>query len=264
MMFREFIDACHALDLDGIPYSVVTIVKIDAHVPQEVGAKMIVTAAGLHAGTIGGGKLEAKGIALAQAQIESRESAKLHRIDLTLDLGMVCAGVATIFIETTNQATWTIALYGAGHVCQALARLLTTISCQLICVDVRQEWLDKLPDHPRLKKILTSDMSAIPNSLPIDTYHVIATQGHVFDLAVVREVLKMKTAPYAGVIGSKVKARKIRATLMSEGFSESEVQSFFCPMGLAIGNNTPPEIAVSIVAQLLEKRDVSAVASLRS
>jgi xanthine dehydrogenase accessory factor len=257
MIFREFIDACHALDLEGVPYGVVTMIKIDAHVPQEVGAKMIVTAEGLHAGTIGGGKIEAKGITLAQAQLESREAAKMHRIDLNQDLGMVCGGVATIFIETTNRAAWTIALYGAGHVCQALAKLLTTFSCQLICVDVRQEWLDKLPDHPRLKKILATDMASVPGSLPNDTYHVIATQGHLFDLAVVREVLKMKKAPYAGVIGSKVKARTIRATLMSEGFSESEVHSFFCPMGLPIGNNTPAEIAVSIAAQLLEKRGQS-------
>ena len=254
MIFREFIDACHDLDLEGVPYGVVTLIKIDAHVPQEVGAKMIVTAGGLHAGTIGGGKIEARGITLAQAQLESRDAAKLHRIDLNQDLAMVCGGVATIFVETNSKPAWTIALYGAGHVCQALARLLTTFSCQLICVDVRHEWLDKLPEHPRLKKILTTDMAAVPAALPKDTYHVIATQGHVFDLAVVREVLKMKNAPYAGVIGSKVKARTIRATLMSEGFTESEVQSFYCPMGLPIGDNTPAEIAVSIAAQLLEKR----------
>ena len=97
-------------------------------------------------------------------------------------------------------------------------------------------------------------MAEIPGTLPKDTYHVIATQGHIFDLVVLREVLKMGTASYIGVIGSTVKAKTIRATLMKEGFTAADTKSFYCPMGLPIGNNTPAEIAVSIAAQILEKR----------
>ena len=255
MLFNDVIQICQDLNLAGTSYAVVTIVKIDAHVPQEVGAKMIVTLDGLHAGTIGGGKIEAKGISLAVEQISiGSSSALMHRIDLNQDLGMVCGGVATLFIEYSNLASWTIAVYGAGHVGQALVNLLKTFSCQLVCVDTREEWLKKLPEHPRLKKILSSDMALIPMTLPKDTYHVIATQGHVFDLVVLREVLKMGTASYIGVIGSTVKARTIRATLMKEGFTEADTKLFYCPMGLPIGNNTPAEIAVSIAAQILEKR----------
>ena len=258
MIFSEFIKACHELTESGISYVVVSVIQIDAHVPQEVGAKMIVTKDGLHTGTIGGGKLEARGIALALEHFEQPDGhakePSLHRIDLNQDLGMVCGGVATIFIESSLGTAWTIALYGAGHVGQSLARLLTSFSCQVICADVRSEWLDKLPDHPRLKKILAANLSEVPGALPRHTYHVIATQGHAFDLEVLRAVLKQKSAPYIGVIGSTVKARTIRATLMSEGISESDTQRFHCPMGLDIGNNTPAEIAVSITAQLLQTR----------
>jgi xanthine dehydrogenase accessory factor len=255
MIFEEFVRTCAELQSEGQSYAVVTIVQIDAHVPQEVGAKMIITDNGLHSGTIGGGKIEAKGISLALEILKSDSpQPSLHRINLNQDLGMVCGGVATLFIESSKQASWSIALYGAGHVGQALTRLLLTFSCQLHCVDVREEWLAKLPDHPRLKKILTPTFSQIPATMPQNTYHVIATQGHTFDLEVVREVLKLSGVPYIGVIGSKVKARTVRATLMSEGLSEQETQRFHCPMGLPIGNNTPAEIAVSIAAQLLETK----------
>ena len=255
MIFQDFIKTCAELQAEGQSYAVVTIVQIDAHVPQEVGAKMIVVDRGLHSGTIGGGKIEAKGISLAlDALKHETPMPSLHRINLNQDLGMVCGGVATLFIECSKQAQWSIALYGAGHVGQALARLLTTLNCQIYCIDVREEWLEKLPDHPRLRKILAPTMAQIPASLPKNTYHVIATQGHAFDLEVVREVLKLEDVPYIGVIGSKVKARTIRATLMSEGISESDTQRFHCPMGLDVGNNTPAEIAVSIAAQLLQTR----------
>ena len=255
MIFSDFINSCHALDQDRIAYAVVTVIKIDAHVPQEVGAKMIVTDAGLHAGTIGGGKLEAKAIELATTQIKSNKAgAELHRIDLNQDLGMVCGGVATIFVESVNHATWTIAVYGAGHVGQALAHLLTTFACQLHVIDSRQEWLNKLPEHPRLKKTLAMNLGEIPTTLPRGTYHIIATPGHTFDLEVLKSVLKLDDTPYIGVIGSKVKARTIRASLMHEGFSEQDTQRFHCPMGLPIGNNTPSEVAVSIAAQILERR----------
>ena len=254
MIFSEFISACHNLEQEGRSYAVVTLIKIDAHVPQEVGAKMLVTAAGLHAGTIGGGKLEAKAIELATLQLKTSGS-QLHKIDLNKDLGMVCGGVATIFIESSQHKSWNIAVYGAGHVGQALIQLLKTFACQLYWIDSRQDWLDKQPEHPRLKKILATNLGVIPPTLPEGAFHIIATPGHAFDLEVLKSVLRLTHTPYIGVIGSKVKARTIRASLMNEGFSEADCARFHCPMGLPIGNNTPAEIAVSIAAQILERRD---------
>jgi xanthine dehydrogenase accessory factor len=256
MSLSEIVSICHELESQGTPYAVVTIVRIDAHVPQEVGSKMIVTAAGLRAGTIGGGKLEAKGIELGMSALSaSSGKPELFRIDLNNDLGMVCGGVATIFVECSTKPSWNIAVYGAGHVGQALCDLLLRLSCDIHCADLRGEWLEKLPAHPRLRRIHCAAFKEVPATLPRRTFHVIATQGHVYDLEVVREVLKLTDVPYIGVIGSKVKARKVRATLLAEGVSEADAQRFFCPMGLDIGNNTPGEIAISISAQLLQIRD---------
>lgn len=257
MNLSEIIKTCHELEVSGTSYALVTMIRIDAHVPQEVGAKMIITESGLHAGTIGGGKLEARGIQLAQEQLREKKSpAQLHRIDLNQDLGMVCGGVATIFIEATIHDAWNIAIYGAGHVSQALTNLLVSLNCQLTVIDTRADWLAKISHRhgSRVKTILTEDLASIPATFPETTYHVIATPGHAHDLIVVREALKNKKAPYIGVIGSTVKARKIRATLLEEGIPKEETERFFCPMGLPIGNNTPEEIAVSITAQLLQTR----------
>lgn len=257
MKLAETMHSCRELGEKATPYAVVTLIKIDGHVPQEVGSKMIVTAQGHFAGTIGGGKFEAKGIELAQSQLKARTpTASLHRIDLSQDLGMACGGVGTIFIESINCKRWTIAVYGAGHVGQALAKVLSTLECDLIFADSRADWLGRIEEQfrDRVRTILADNLATVPASLPHDTFHVIATPGHLFDLVVLREVLNLGTAPYIGVIGSKVKARKVRATLLNEGFSENQVNSFYCPMGLDIGNNSPPEIAISIAAQLLEHR----------
>ena len=254
MIFSEFISACHALEQEQRSYAVVTLIKIDAHVPQEVGAKMLVTEHGLHTGTIGGGKLEAKAIELAKEQLNNT-NAQLYKIDLNRDLGMVCGGVATIFVESSQHKSWNIAVYGAGHVGQALIHLLKTFACQIYWIDGRNEWLEKQPLHPRVKTILSDDLSKIPATLPENTYHIIATPGHAFDLEVLKGVLRLKNTPYIGVIGSKVKARTIRASLMNEGFTTADTERFHCPMGLPIGNNTPAEIAVSIASQILERRD---------
>jgi xanthine dehydrogenase accessory factor len=81
------------------------------------------------------------------------------------------------------------------------------------------------------------------------------TQGHFTDLPIVREILKRKDALFLGVIGSVQKARTLKNTLRDEGFSQEEINSIHCPVGLPIGTNAPAEIAVSIAAQLLQKRD---------
>jgi xanthine dehydrogenase accessory factor len=255
--FSDIIKVCHELESTGQSYAVVTMIRIDAHVPQEVGAKMIVTPVGLHAGTIGGGKLEAKCIELAKHQLQQQHShATLHKINLNQDLGMVCGGVATLFIESTNRDAWHVAIYGAGHVGQALTNVLASLQCHLTVVDSRSEWIQKIADRHghRVNAIRVDDLSTIPSTLHHQTFHIIATPGHTHDLIVLSEVLKNKNAPYIGVIGSTVKARKIRATLLEEGWAMEDMSRFHCPMGLPIGNNTPAEIAISIAAQMLQTR----------
>ena len=251
----------------GVVFATITLVQPEGHVPQDIGAKAIVTESGLAWGTVGGGRLEARAIEHALAMIARVKlgadnntvvDAEMIRYELQRDLNMVCGGAATLFYEISAACNWNIAIFGAGHVAQATVGLLCTFACNVICIDHRQEWLDKIAQRSNLRKILTAEMPEEVYKLPAGTFYVCMSQGHATDLPIVRQILKRNQAAFIGVIGSEPKARTLRGALLKEGFTEDAVNKIHCPVGLPIGSNAPTEIAVSIAAQLLQTRDALA------
>ncbi len=256
----------HANDLAqrGTVFVTVTLVEPEGHVPQDIGAKAIVTERGLSWGTVGGGRLEARAILHAQEMI-TRASAvvrtagviqpELVRYELLRDLNMVCGGAATLFYELSSRPSWKIALFGAGHVAQATISLLCTFSCTLTCVDSRSEWLSRVVDRANVIKVLAASPPEIVANFEPSTFYLCISQGHATDLPIVREILRRGDAAFIGVIGSEAKSRTLRSTLLKDGFAEAHVAAIHCPLGLPMGSNAPAEIAVSIAAQLLQERD---------
>jgi xanthine dehydrogenase accessory factor len=118
-----------------------------------------------------------------------------------------------------------------------------------------------LPTDAKLKKICAAEPRELVSDQPDNAYFVLMSKGHATDLPVLREILSTRTPPYVGVIGSQQKASVLRRDLKEQGIAPEKIGSFLCPMGLAIGNNTPAEIAISIAAQLLQVRDASQVRS---
>jgi xanthine dehydrogenase accessory factor len=235
------------------PFVAVTLIEATGSTPADTGAKMLVTIDGLEAGTVGGGRVEAKAIEQAQSLLKTRGGCKLVDWSLKADVGMTCGGRVKLFFEPVGVATWPIVVFGAGHVTQALALILTRLPCQLTCIDPRPEWLAKLPKGVRA--IETPDPPAEVDSLPEDAFVLCMTQGHKSDLPVLVRLLQSgRSHPYVGVIGSKAKAAVLRKELAAAGVP-AERSVFHCPVGLPIGTNHPAEIAVSIAAQLLEVRD---------
>ena len=248
----------------GIAFVTVTLVQPEGHVPQDVGAKAIVTADGLAWGTVGGGRLEAAAIDHAKAMLARGTSAQgtpapiapeLVRYELARDLNMVCGGAASLFYEAATAAAWNIVVFGAGHVAQATVSLLATFHCSLTCIDPRQEWLARLAPRPNLRTVLAERPADLVPSLPAGAFVLCMTQGHATDLPIVRELVRAARFAFIGVIGSEPKARTMRSALLKEGFAEAAVSAVRCPLGLPIGTNAPAEIAVSIAAQLLQVRD---------
>lgn len=244
------------------PFVLVTLVDVVLSAPQEVGAKMIVTRNGLLSGTVGGGKLEAaalnKALELLAANHTSCQKQALNalvRWNLKKDLGMTCGGEATLFFDVHAFSHWNIAVFGAGHVSQALIPILLTLDCQLSVIDDREEWLEKLPKNIKLNKILASPLSSYVKELSEKTYIISITQGHSHDLPVIDEVFQRMDPPYIGVIGSPTKALVLKRELRSRGHDEAKIASIFCPIGLKFGGRDPHEIALSIAAQLLSIRD---------
>lgn len=234
----------------------ITLVDIRGSAPQVVGAKAIVTDSAIEWGTVGGGKIEAAAVEHAQRKLaEEGSGCELVVWNLQTDVGMTCGGEVKLFFEVHTRTTWPIVIYGAGHVAQALVRLMVQLNCHITCIDPRAEWLEKLPDSPKLSKDNASAPFETVASQPGNAFFVLMSKGHATDLPVLAEILRTRSAPYVGVIGSRQKASVLNRELKAQGFSDSDLDAFHCPMGLPIGDNTPGEIAISIAAQLIQVRD---------
>ena len=145
-----FYEQLVALENEGAAFVLVILTESLGSTPQDAGAKMLVTMAGLHTGTVGGGKVEAKAIGLAQEMLTAGSPVpRFVNWALRTDVGMTCGGSVKLYFEPHagggTGAAWPIWIFGAGHVVQALVPVLAPLDCQLTVVDPRREWLDRLP-----------------------------------------------------------------------------------------------------------------------
>lgn len=237
-------------------YVLCSIVNIKGSAPQVVGAKMLVTNQGLYWGTVGGGKIEAHTIRYAQDILLRGVKAHSKTWNLQTDIGMSCGGEVTVFFDVNQSLAWQVAIFGAGHIVQELSRIMSTWSCQVLIFDGRGEWLERLPQSLNINKKLSQNLSEEVKNLTKGTFVLSITQGHAADVPVLFAAFKRGADfPFVGVVGSDIKAKKIKAELIEMGVDSTQVKSLVCPIGLPIGNNTPSEIAISIAAQLLAVRD---------
>lgn len=138
-------------------------------------------------------------------------------------------------------------LYGGGHVSQALAALLTGLDFDPLVMDDRPEFADAARFPGAQTQLVCFDD---PVNAGTEDYVVIMTRGHQCDYQVLRSALR-SPARYIGLIGSRHKIDDTRRHLLNEGFSETDFNRVHTPIGLAIGAQTPQEIAVSIAAQMI-------------
>jgi len=252
----SFFETLNDLIASGRPVVAVTVVDVVGSVPNDRGSKMIVTAEGLHTGTVGGGRVEKKAIdeALRLLQ-EGVESTQFVNWQLNRDVGMTCGGAVKLFFEAFNVATWNVVVFGAGHIAQALVPLLGSLDCHVKCLDTRSEWLGRIPGSSHLTKVLSTNLAGEVATLPDDAFVVLMTMGHATDSPILLEILRTRRFPFLGVIGSRAKANILKQDIEAAGLPPETKDAFFCPVGLPIGSNHPSEIAIAIAAQLLQVRD---------
>ncbi|HTQ41027.1 MAG TPA: xanthine dehydrogenase accessory protein XdhC [Pirellulales bacterium] len=260
-----FVEKLAELSSAGRPFAAVTLVETVGSTPSDAGTKMLVDGSGLVFGTVGGGKVESKAIGHAQELLTHADNGAptcaLVEWNLQRDVGMTCGGVVKLLFEAYNFHEWRIVVFGAGHVAQALVRLLLLLECRVICVDQREEWLSKLPHSPKLRTVLLPEPRDFVSELRPDDYVICMTMGHKTDRPILQAVLdrKVKDAgfelPYLGVIGSQAKRKVLVRELIEAGLSKELAEQFRCPIGLPLGSNQPGEIAVSIAAELIQCRD---------
>lgn len=252
----SLIEKLYELHQGKVNHVVVTLTGIRGSAPQELGSKMIVTAAGHCLGTIGGGKIEAHVIEVAMERLRQQEGAMSCIWNLQTDIHMSCGGEVSLFFDPQYFNDFHIAIFGAGHVSRQLCRIIQDWRCEAQVFDERLVWLDKLPKAPNLQKVMTPTAVDEVRKLPRNSYLICITQGHDSDLPIL-EVALQRSEPFAfiGVIGSRQKAARLKQELRACGVSENAIEKLAIPIGLPIGNNTPAEIAVSIAAQILARRD---------
>ncbi len=261
-MKHSYIEELARLSATGQPFVSVNVIETVGSVPQKSRNKMLVTGDGLVYGTIGGGKVEHKAIQESRQMLASESSIRdcLVEWNLQTDVGMTCGGVVKMYFEVYNRDDWRVVVFGAGHVAQALLRCLAQLECQVTCIDPRTEWLAKLPASDRLKVVCCQDPSEQVASLTDNDFVVCMTMGHGTDLPILAAIYNRQMndnlkPPYLGVIGSSAKRKVLQRELAEQGIPSEVSDSLICPIGMKIGSSQPAEIAISIVAELLQCRD---------
>lgn len=251
---QQFCEKFLSLSHDHVPMVVVTMTSFRGSAPQDTGARMIVGEKEILFGTVGGGKIEKKCLELAREFLSAQKSvlAQSFTWNLQRDIGMSCGGEVTMFFEPYRPVDiWKIAIFGAGHISQELTRALLRLDCRLTVIDSRRDWLAKLPEHPRLEKIESSNLSDELERLPPDSFVALMTMGHATDAPILMRAMRSHRFPYLGVIGSPAKRNRLELEMKEQALDGQ----FFCPMGEDFGKNSPAEIALSITGQLLRERD---------
>jgi xanthine dehydrogenase accessory factor len=255
-----FVERLAELANSGVPFVCVTMVQAMGSTPQDAGSKMLVTAEGLVTGTVGGGRVELKALEHARQMLaQPAGQAPLNELiewNLKRDVGMTCGGAVKLFFETYNHSDWRIVVFGGGHVAGAVVECLGPLDCHVTCIDPRPDWLDRIPSRPRLRKIPCDEPRKLVSELPADAFIVCMTMGHATDRPILEEIFRQEREfPFLGVIGSKAKRAVLLKELASAGIPADRADKFRCPIGLELGTNQPGEIAISVVAQLIQERD---------
>ncbi|MFZ3127460.1 MAG: xanthine dehydrogenase accessory protein XdhC [Rhodoferax sp.] len=262
--------------LHGLAQEAAVLVTVQAtrgSVPREVDAWMAVFADATVA-TVGGGRLELDAIAHARRVLAQANGADARvRYALGPSLGQCCGGEvilqfervtaqdhAALAVRLTGPQT-PVALFGGGHVGQALVRVLGTLPLAVTWIDSRDAVFDtgwengSLPDNVCCEH--SEPVQAAVADLPPGSRVVIMSFSHAEDLEVVAACLERQRAqgdlPYVGLIGSRTKWASFRQRLEARGFSAAELARVTCPIGVAgIADKRPPVIAVAVAAQLLQ------------
>jgi xanthine dehydrogenase accessory factor len=239
------------------PLVMVTAVKKEGAGPVEVGKKMLVIGSGKSFGTVGGGAIEHFAINKAKELLKKKENLLENYI---LDEGsvrpegktlpMVCGGMVTLFYEYIGPKA-TIFIFGAGHVSQALVKVIKTMNYYVNVIDDRKDVIDQFVGADNLFNegfVDFLDRGMIGN----DDFVVVSTPSHKYDYHVINKLLEMQGKPrYLGMLCSPDKLRTYLDSTYKNFGSGLDLSFFYSPIGLDIGGMTPEEIAVSISAEIL-------------
>jgi xanthine dehydrogenase accessory factor len=206
--------------------------------------KMLVSEDGNTLGSLGNEQLD------ALVQRACREATQNKAAEL---LDFEQNGAVQVFVEPVFPEP-AVYIFGAGHIGFAVSKIAGITGFRIVAIDDRPAYANKerFPDAEELHVEDPADAVAHLN-LNKTSYAIIACRGHLEDQRVLKEVLKTR-AGYIGMIGSRKKTKTVFANLVSEGVAPEALNRIHSPIGLPIATETPEEIAVSIMAQIINLR----------
>ncbi len=230
-----------------------TVISSRGSAPREAGTKMLIKEDDTFIGSVGGGGVEHQ---IRHKAIEVMKSGEPQIVHFDLSgkecvAQMICGGQMDIFLEPILPPG-TLYLCGAGHISQNTALIGKMLGFRVVVIDPRPEFNngDRFPNADSL--IVEDYAIAIPKlDINEDSYIIIYTPGHILDEQCLYFAAGTK-ARYIGMIGSKKKVKQVKERLLQKGISQQQLDRVYTPIGIEIGAETPEEIAISILAEIVK------------
>ena len=249
----DVFSALAELPKTGTAAALCTIIRAKGSTPRKEGCKMLVYASGAIVGTIGGGEVEGRVIEEAVDSIQSGER-KIRTYDLIDpqkgDAG-ICGGTLDVFIDPLTQPADLIVV-GGGHVGKAVVFLAKWLGFRVLLNDDREEFCS--PDFvPGADEYIHCSLEELPSRIEFSPQSVIimATRNNQVDIRGLPELLAAPSA-YIGVISSRRRWKLTEEELLESGIKKKDLERIHAPIGLDIKADTPEEIALSIMAEVLQ------------
>jgi len=236
----------------GDSAALATVIEAQGSTPRGACAKMLVYADGRTVGTVGGGGVESRVIEAAKEAIAAGEARELQYRLVDEERGDpgICGGDMRIFVEPLVPRP-RVLIIGAGHVGQAVAELADFLGYRIAVLDERPE-LVTADRFPWAGTLLAGDVAEEMKDFALDehTYVVMVTPHHSLDEKILAAVGD-RPVGYLGLIGSRRRTAHTFERALKAGVPEEILEQVHTPIGLDIGAETPREIAVSIVAEII-------------
>ena len=237
----------------GAPVAVATVIRAPEGGPT-VGAKLLVKADGEQLGSLGGGALEGAVAEDAQTALKRLPRIQVESLQYGADGSRANRGAdIEVMIEVTESPV-SLLIVGGGHIGQSLAAIGAEAGFSVAVLDDREAFAN-VERFPSADRVICGDITEELKRYPIDrsTYIVLVSRGHKQDEAGLRTVVESDAA-FVGMIGSKRRVSTVLTHMAREGIAREALERVHTPIGLDIGAETPEEIAVSIVAEIIAVR----------
>jgi len=236
-------------------FVLLTVTSTTGSVPRRVGSKMALFPDGSILGTIGGGTLENEAIKDAHKSFDGKTSFSKTYYLTEKGTGATCGGSAEVFIDYNGSTSGDLLIFGGGHIGLPLSKFASDLDFKVTIADPREEFAsrERFPHANKCVHLNLDKMNLSP-MISSNTFVVLISHSHEVDFTIVSEVLK--TSPhYIGMIGSSKKVKHTFSRLEERGFSKEEISRIYAPIGLDIGAESPAEIALAIMAEIIAVRE---------